>query len=118
MKGVDQALPDFIGVFEELELRYAVMGDIAVRAHSIPRPAWDVDITLGIDRNDLPRLFAAVEARGYTVSEAYTRGWIDKIADMPLVKFRIYLEGGGIDTDVLLAEDKFQRELLRRSKLQ
>ncbi|MCC6494182.1 MAG: hypothetical protein IT424_14305 [Pirellulales bacterium] len=52
------------------------------------------------------------------VSEAYTRGWIDKIADMPLVKFRIYLGGGGIDTDVLLAEDKFQRELLRRSKLQ
>lgn len=53
MKDVYDTLLDFVGVFNELELRYAVMGGLAVRAYSIPRSTWDVDLTVAIDREEL-----------------------------------------------------------------
>jgi hypothetical protein len=118
MKPVDQALLDFVTIFRELDLPYAVMGGIAVRAHSIPRPTWDVDVTVQISRLDLPKLFAAVEARGYSVPESYVTGWVHEVASLPLVKFRLYSEGGGVDVDLFLAESPFQQELLRRSTVQ
>jgi hypothetical protein len=118
MKTVNQALLDFIDAFNNLGLRYAVMGGIAVRAHSIPRPTWDVDVAVEIARDELPKLFAAVEDKGYTVPEAYRRGWADPIGDVPLVKVRVYLEGGGVDVDVFLVEEPFQQEILKRSRVE
>jgi hypothetical protein len=116
MKKIEQALLDFIDVFNELELSYAIMGGMAVRAHSIPRPTWDVDLLIAVERESLAKVFTAVEERGYTVPDAYRGGWVDRVADMPLVKFRVYLEGGGVDVDVFLAEDEYQQELLLRSR--
>lgn len=57
MKDVYDTLLDFVDVLNKLGLRYAVMGGLAVRAFSIPRPTWDVDLTIGIDRDDLSRFF-------------------------------------------------------------
>lgn len=116
MKKIEQALLDFVGIFDELKLHYAIMGGLAIRAHSIPRATWDVDLIIAIERENLPELFAAVEERGYTVPEIYRGGWVDRVADMPIVKFRVYLEDGGVDVDVFLAEEAFQHELLRRSR--
>lgn len=55
-----------------------------------------------------------VASHGYTAPEAHERGWVDRIAGMPLVKFRTYFEGGGVDVDIFLAEKPFQREALSR----
>jgi hypothetical protein len=115
MKDVYDTLLDFVDVLNELGLRYAVMGGLAVRAFSIPRSTWDVDLTIGIDRDDLSRFFEAVDARGYTVPEAYTRGWLDQVAGMPLVKFKTYCASGTVDVDVFIAENDFQKSLLGRS---
>jgi hypothetical protein len=57
MKDVYDTLLDFVDVLNKLGLRYAVMGGLAVGAFSIPRPTWDVDLTIGIDRDDLSRFF-------------------------------------------------------------
>jgi hypothetical protein len=116
MKQIEQALLDFVDVFSALKLPYSIMGGMAVRAHSIPRATWDVDLMIAVEREDLSKVFAAVEERGYTVPDVYRGGWVDRVADMPLVKFRVYLEGGGVDVDVFLAEEEFQQELLRRSR--
>jgi hypothetical protein len=117
MKLIEQALLDFVSIFHDLKIPYAVMGGMAIRAYSIPRATWDVDVTIAIEREELPQLFEAVERAGYSVPEAYRGGWVDRVADMPVVKFRIYLDGGGIDVDVFIAEEEFQRELLRRRRL-
>jgi hypothetical protein len=115
MKDVYDTLLDFVDVLNKLGLRYAVMGGLAVGAFSIPRPTWDVDLTIGIDRDDLSRFFEAVEARSYSVPEAYTRGWLDQLAGMPLVKFKTYCASGTVDIDVFIAENDFQKSLLARS---
>ena len=46
MKDVYETLLEFVDVLNELGLRYAVMGGLAVRAYSIPRPTWDVIATI------------------------------------------------------------------------
>lgn len=117
MKDVYETLLEFIDIFRELDLRYAVMGGLAIRAYSIPRSTWDVDLTLGIDRDDLPRFFEAVESRGYSVPEAYSRGWVDQVAGMPLVKFKTYCASGTVDVDVFIAENDFQMSSLSRSEI-
>lgn len=94
---------------------YAVMGGLAVRVHSIPRPTHDVDLTILIDRSKLPELYQSLEHLGHTIPESYRRGWVDEVAGMPLIKVRTYVnESTGVDIDMFLAETSFQRSYLAR----
>jgi hypothetical protein len=117
MKDVDQALRDAVAVFDRLEVPYAVMGGIAVRAHSIPRATRDVDVTASLALEDIPRLAAAFEELGYSLPEAYSRGWTDQVAEMPLIKVRCYFPQGDVDVDIFIATTPFQRSLMERRQL-
>jgi hypothetical protein len=116
MSDLAQALNDLARLFETLGTPYALMGGIAVRVYGIPRPTYDVDITLALERSRLPELYRAVRDLGYTVPEEYAGGWVDQVAGLPLVKFRLYLEQRGVDIDVFLAESPFQHQLLARRR--
>ena len=116
MTDLARVLMDLVAVLDRLGIVYAVMGGIAVRAYGLPRATYDVDVTISIDRSRLPELYAAIEKVGYTVPEPFLTGWIDQVSGMPLVKFRLYLEGRGIDVDVFLAESEFQKNLLDRRR--
>jgi len=117
MKNLARALSELTKVFEGLKVPYAVMGGIAVRVYGIPRPTYDVDFTLALDRARLPELYRSVRELGYTVPEQYDTGWVDCVAGMPVVKVRAYLaEGRGIDIDIFLAESAFQEQLLARRR--
>lgn len=116
MTDLDDALREVTGLLDGLGVTYAVMGGVAVRVHGIPRATYDIDFTLALDRGRLPELYAELRGRGYTVPEVYDGGWVDQVGGMPLVKFRLYLSGRGIDIDVFLAESAYQRELLSRRR--
>ncbi len=107
-------LRTFARLFEDLEIPYAIMGGWAVRVYALPRPTYDVDFTITIDRARLPELYAAAEEAGFTLPEQYRSGWVDSVAGMPLVKFRLHLESRGIDIDIFLAESEYQSELMQR----
>jgi hypothetical protein len=117
MKDVEQALQDFVRVFNTLRIPYVVMGGLAVRAYGVPRPTYDVDVMLAIDGDELPSLYSAVEEAGYTVPASYRTGWVDRVGGMPLVKFRIYRPNGSIDVDVFIVETDYQREIMKRRRL-
>lgn len=106
MTDLAQALRDFVLLFDRMGTPYAVMGGIAVRVYGIPRPTHDIDFTLAIHRDRLPDLYDALRALGYTVPEEYATGRVDRVAGMPLVKVRLYLEGRGVDIDIFLAESR------------
>jgi hypothetical protein len=116
MKDVEDALLDFIRIFDNLKIPYAVMGGLAVRAYGVPRPTYDVDVTVTLSQEEMPSFLDAVEAADYTVPEAYRTGWLDRLAGMPLVKFRIYRPDRSVDVDIFIAETKFQRELMSRRR--
>ncbi|MDA1049666.1 MAG: hypothetical protein O3C40_04180 [Planctomycetota bacterium] len=117
MKEVVETLRDIAGIFERLELPYAVIGGIAVRAYGIPRPTYDVDFTVAVLRERLAEVYSAIEDEGYTIPESYQLGWVDSVAGMPLVKFRFYIKDRGVDADIFLAETAFQKKLLTRRRL-
>lgn len=114
MTDLTAVIHSLTALFDRLSLPYAIMGGIAVRAHGLPRPTFDVDFTLAIPRSRLLELFAAIEDLGYSVPEHHARGWVDEVGGMPLVKVRLYLEGRGIDADFFLVETDFQHEVIAR----
>lgn len=114
MTDLTAVIHDLVGLFDRLRLPYAIMGGIAVRAHGLPRPTFDVDFVLAVPRERLADLFAALKEAGYTVPDQYHGGWVDSVGGMPLFKVRLYLEGRGIDADVFLVENDFQKEVMSR----
>jgi hypothetical protein len=116
MDDLVRVIADACLTFETRGLTFAIMGGIAVRAYGIPRATYDVDVVVAAPRTELPALFAAIRERGYTVPEVYDSGWVDTVAGMPLVKFRLYLQGRGIDIDVFLAESQFLKSVLSRRR--
>jgi hypothetical protein len=116
MSELGKALEDFTRLFNELSIPYVVMGGIAVRVYGIPRPTYDIDITIAIGRPRLPALYDAIRQIGYFIPESYEQGWVDQVAGMPLVKARLYLGERGVDIDLFLAESQYQQQLLVRRR--
>jgi hypothetical protein len=116
MKDVENAARDFIGIFNQLAVPYALMGGLAVRAFGVPRPTYDVDVTLALGEEQLPALYDAAEIAGYTVPEAYRKGCVDQMGGMPVVKFRIYASESqrSVDVDLFLAHTKYQSTIIER----
>lgn len=114
MDNLDEVLGACIGVFGRLQIPYVVMGGLAIRVFGIPRPTYDVDLMIELQRDRLPVLFEALEEEGLDVPEIFRGGWVDEVAGMPIVKFKLYIEERGIDADIFLAESRFQREMMRR----
>lgn len=110
-----QTLRQFAKLFERLGLPYAVIGGFAVRVYGIPRPTHDIGFTLAIARERLADLYEAVRGLGYSVPDQYSRGGVDQVAGIPLVRFS-HAEGHGIDVDFFLAESAFQQSLLSRRR--
>ncbi len=116
MNQLEEVAHDFVELFEELNIPYALMGGFAVRTHAIPRPTYDVDFTIALTRDRLPELYAAAKARGYEIPEAQETGWIESVKGLSLVKFKWHTtEGkGSFDVDVFLAENAFHQQMLAR----
>ncbi len=85
--------------------------------HFRARPTMSI-LPLPSRRADLLQFFDRCEELGFTVAPQYRTGWVDRVAGMPLVKVRLYLEDTGIDVDVFLAERSYQREVLARRRRQ
>lgn len=117
MSDLMKAIHEFAGMFDHLRIPYAIMGGWAVRLYGLPRPTYDIDFTITINRGRLADLYNAVANLGYTVPDQFLAGWVDRVADMPLVKFRLYVDGHSLDVDVFLAESPYQEELMRRRRL-
>ena len=63
MTSLERCLMTLTRVLSELKIPYAVMGGLAVRVYAIPRFTNDVDLTISVDREQLPTLFDALEFR-------------------------------------------------------
>ncbi len=64
---VERALLDGIAALEALNLRYAVVGGLAVSAWSRPRPTRDVDLYADIPDDRREHIRKELEARGFEV---------------------------------------------------
>jgi hypothetical protein len=114
MKDVTNTLHSLVEVLQRLSIPYAVMGGFAVRSHGVPRPTYDVDITILWERKRLPELFEQLRNQDYVIPEMYQTGWVDQVKGLPVVKLQRHIRGQSLDVDVFLAESEYQDEVMRR----
>ena len=114
MNRLEAVFLDFVQLFERLHVPYAVMGGLAVRAHGIPRPTYDVDLAVLLDRNQFAAIIDEIRRLGYEVPEAYDKGWVDSVSGLPFIKASTFIEGRSLAIDIFLAETAFLRSLISR----
>lgn len=74
MSDLMKAIHEFAGMFDHLRIPYAIMGGWAVRLYGLPRPTYDIDFTITINRGRLADLYNAVANLGYTVPDQFLAG--------------------------------------------
>src|SRR3989304_5742663 len=107
MKKVTDTLHALAGLLDQLSIEYAVMGGFAVRAHGVPRPTYDIDLTIVLEWDRMPELFGHLRDIGFVIPEPYETGWTDRLKDMPLLKLQRYIGDESLDVDLFLAESEF-----------
>jgi hypothetical protein len=90
------------------------MGGFAVRAHGVPRPTYDVDAAIVVDRARLPELFDRLREHDFAIPEVYETGWVDRVKDLPLLKLKRYIREESLDVDLFLVESEFLTEVMKR----
>ena len=65
MSDLIRTLHDFAALFDRLQVPYAIMGGWAVRMYGLPRPTYDVDFTIAIERERLPELYDTATDIGF-----------------------------------------------------
>ncbi len=69
MNPVIESLFKIVDTLEVDQTPYAVMGDLAVRIHALPRPTQDVDLTIGLARNRLSQWYLRLENAGISFKQ-------------------------------------------------
>ncbi len=112
---VVRALFEIIDLLEANNIEYAVMGGLAVRALALARATNDVEITVSLQPDILLKLLKLMESECIEVPEIYQHGWLDRIAGIPLLMIKTYVDSEhSVDLDVFIAESDFQRSLIAR----
>ena len=108
---------DFFGSLNERSVRYLVVGGYAVALHGHPRYTKDIDVWIGLDKENATRLVKAIEDFGFgspglkkedflvpdqTVQLGYPPSRIDIITTLPGVVFdECYTERVEVSVDEL-----------------
>ncbi len=118
MMSIEHVLFTWVDLCDRLNIDFAVMGGIAVRAHGVPRPTYDVDLTIAADDSKIQELLVTARNMDCLVPEPYLKGWKDRVSGMPVIKLKQWLKDGcGIDVDLFVAESPFLRSLMGRRQL-
>lgn len=114
MSNLADTLLSLVEVLDELSIPYSIMGGVAVRAFGVPRPTYDVDLNIVVERRRLSELFDRLRAIDYVIPEPYQTGWVDEVQGLKVLKLRRYFGQESMDVDLFLVESEFQREVMAR----
>lgn len=118
MKNVTETLHTLVSLFDQLSIDYAVMGGFAVRAHGVPRPTYDIDLAIVLERDRFAELFDLLRDLDFIIPGVYETDWVDRVEDLPVLKLRWYIRDESLDVDLFLVECDFLSEVMkRRSRL-
>ncbi|MBU6172957.1 MAG: hypothetical protein KGQ60_04100 [Planctomycetes bacterium] len=109
------AMLELVDSLNKNRINYVMMGGLAVRALAIPRPTNDVDITIDCSALELESWLKGWDSATIQVPEIYLTGWLDRVADMPLVKLKAHFDKEhAVDLDIFVCETEFQRSMMSR----
>ena len=94
---------------------HTFVGGLALNAWAIPRATFDIDLCIVLERGAQPKLLDALRELGWSVDEAYQRGWRDEMAGIPIIHAHYPTEGALVRVDLMLADTPFLRSVVART---
>ncbi len=107
---VFEEFPKIISAFEDEDLRYALVGGVAMAFHDEPRFTKDIDILLIPE--DIAKLEKILSKNGYVES---TAPWTFKNVDMTLHRYLKIEEKEHLQLDVLTANEKRSKQIIKNA---
>ena len=71
-------------------------------------------MSIALERERLPELLDELRKHDFEIPEAYEKGWVDRLREMPLLKVRRNIRHESLDADLFLVETKFLSEVMSR----
>jgi hypothetical protein len=113
---LQSVLERVLGALDRTSIPYMIMGGFAVRAWGIPRPTYDVDLTLQTDADALERFLAVAESDGFLVPEEHRKGFQDTLAGMSKIRIQRFEDRTVWDIDLFLVTTDYQRAAFPRRR--
>jgi len=107
---VFEEFPKIISAFEDEDLRYALVGGVAMAFHDEPRFTKDIDILLIPE--DIAKLEKILSKNGYVES---TTPWTFKNVDITLHRYLKIEEKEHLQLDVLTANEKRSKQIIKNA---
>lgn len=104
-------------ILDELSIPYMLMGGLAVRFWAIPRPTYDVDLTILADDSQVSRLVSRLEHDGYSIPPEVAKGWRAALSGMRKITVRKFLDRDSWRIDLFLVTTEYQAEAFRRRRI-
>jgi predicted nucleotidyltransferase len=90
---------------------YMIIGGQAVLLHGLPRMTKDIDITLGVDTQDLDKVVKAVAAIGLDIIPDHFEAFVEKTFVLPAQDKK-----SGIRVDFIFSFIPYERQAIERAK--
>jgi len=105
-----RALVELVAFLESRRIPYMIVGAMAVAVWGRPRATADIDVTLGIDREDLESLAEHAESSGFQLD----RQWLEW--NPSLRGHQIRLTRGGLTIDAMRPRDAHEGAAFARRR--
>ena len=94
---------------------HTFVGGLALNAWGIPRATFDIDLCIVLGPGEQSKLLDALRDLGWSVDEAYERGWRDAMAGIPIIHAHYPAEGALIRVDLMVADTPFLQSVVERT---
>ncbi len=107
----DQLISRIAAELRRAELPYMIIGGQAVLLHGLPRMTKDIDITLGLDTQDLDKVVKCVTAIGLEIIPDNFESFVEKTFVLPARH-----KESGIRIDFIFSFISYERQAIDRAK--
>lgn len=111
---------EILSILDQERIPYMVMGGIAVRFWALPRPTYDLDLTLAAEDAEIAKLLDRLDRDGYAIAPEVRKGWRDTLRGMRKFEVRKFEGRDSWRIDLFLVTTEYQRSAFgrrRRAKL-
>ena len=107
----EQLISRIAAELKRAEIPYMILGGQAVLLHGLPRMTKDIDITLGVDTQELDRVVNSIAATGLEIIPDHFRSFVEKTFVLPARH-----QESGIRVDFIFSFIPYERQAIDRAR--
>ena len=107
----EQLISRIAAELRRAEIPYMIIGGQAVLLHGLPRMTKDIDITLGVDTQDLDKVVKSISAIGLEIIPDHFESFVERTFVLPARH-----QESGIRVDFIFSFIPYERQAIDRAK--